>query len=177
MTFISTVGKNLLEDMEQPSELTRVGNAVSKRREWSLFLSRQTIQVQNIPSLCPDKQCWRSWSWTVLWRPTRSFRTNTKEDVLFIIGDWNTKEGSQETPGVTGKFVLGIQNKFRAKANRVLPRERTGHSKLPLPTTQEKTLHMDITRWSISKSDWLCSSQPKMETLYTVSENNTGSRL
>ena len=34
----------------------------------------------------------------------------------------------------------------RAKANRVLPRERTGHSKHPLPTTQEKTLHMDITR-------------------------------
>ena len=33
-------------------------------------------------------------------------------------------------------------------ANRVLPREHTGHSKHPLPTTQEKTLHMDITRWS-----------------------------
>ena len=33
-----------------------------------------------------------------------------KEDVLFIIGDWNTKVGSQETPGVTGKFGLGIQN-------------------------------------------------------------------
>ena len=40
-----------------------------------------------------------------------------------------------------------------AKANRVLPRERTGHSKHPLPTTQEKTLHMDITRWSTPKSD------------------------
>ena len=33
-----------------------------------------------------------------------------KKDVLFIIGDWNTKVGSQETPGVTGKFGLGIQN-------------------------------------------------------------------
>ena len=33
-----------------------------------------------------------------------------KKDVLFIIGDWNTKVGSQETPGVTGKFVLGVQN-------------------------------------------------------------------
>ena len=38
----------------------------------------------------------------------------------------------------------------RAKANRVLPRECTGHSKHPLPTTEEKTLHMDITRWSNS---------------------------
>ena len=45
----------------------------------------------------------------------------------------------------------------RAKANRILPRERTGHSKQPLPTTQEKPLHTDITRWSIPKSDWLYS--------------------
>ena len=41
----------------------------------------------------------------------------------------------------------------REKANRVLPREHTGHSKHPLPATQEKTLHMDITRGSIQKSD------------------------
>ena len=34
-----------------------------------------------------------------------------KKDVLFIIGDWNAKVGSQETPGVTGKFGLGIRNK------------------------------------------------------------------
>ena len=60
---------------------------------------------------------------------------------------------------------------------RVLPREHTGHSKHPLPTTQEKTLHMDITRWLIPKSDWLCFLQPKMETFYTVSKNKTGSWL
>ena len=34
----------------------------------------------------------------------------SKNDVLFIIGDWNAKIGSQETPGVTGKFGLGVQN-------------------------------------------------------------------
>ena len=33
-----------------------------------------------------------------------------KKDVLFIIGDWNAKVGSQETPGITGKFGLGVQN-------------------------------------------------------------------
>ena len=33
-----------------------------------------------------------------------------KKDVLFIMGDWNAKVGSQETPGVTGKFGLGEQN-------------------------------------------------------------------
>ena len=43
----------------------------------------------------------------------------------------------------------------------VLPREHTDHSKHPLPTIQEKTLHMDITRWSTLESDWLYSLQPK----------------
>ena len=33
--------------------------------------------------------------------------------IIFIIGDWNTKVGSQETPGVTGKFGLGVQNEAR----------------------------------------------------------------
>ena len=73
-----------------------------------------------------------------------------KKGVLFIIGDWNAKVGSQETPGVTGKFGLGVQNEAGQRLT-VLPRECTGHSKHPLPTTQEKTLHMDITRWSTPK--------------------------
>ena len=47
----------------------------------------------------------------VLWRLTRPSRTNTPKDVLFIIGDRNAKVGSQELPGVTGKFGLGVQNK------------------------------------------------------------------
>ena len=34
-----------------------------------------------------------------------------KKDVLFVIGDWNAKVGSQETPGITGKFGFGVQNK------------------------------------------------------------------
>ena len=76
-----------------------------------------------------------------------------KKDVLFITGDWNAKVGSQETPGVTGKFGLGVRNEAGQRLNRVLPRKLTGHSKHPLPTTQEKTLHMDITRWSTPKSD------------------------
>ena len=62
----------------------------------------------------------------------------------------------------------------RAKAHRVLTRECTGHSKHPLPTTQEKTLHMDITRWSIPKSDWSCSLQPKVEKHYKVSKTRPG---
>ena len=56
-----------------------------------------------------------------------------KKDALFIIGDWNAKVGSQETPGVTGKFGLRVQNEA-GQWLRVLPRECTGHSKHPLPT-------------------------------------------
>ena len=82
--------------------------------------------------------------------------------------------GNQEIPGVTGKFGHGVQNKAGQKQTlgRVLPREHTGHSKHPLATTQEMTLHVDITRWSTLKSDWLYSLQPKMEKLYTVSKKN-----
>ena len=75
-----------------------------------------------------------------------------KRDGLFIIGDWNAKVGSQEIPGVTGKFGLGVQNEAGQRLT-VLPREHTGHSKHPIPTTQEKTPHIVITRWSIPKSD------------------------
>ena len=63
-----------------------------------------------------------------------------KKDVLCITGDWNAKVGSQETPGVPGKFGLGVQNEAGQKLI-VLPRECTGHSKHSLSTTQEKTLH------------------------------------
>ena len=53
-----------------------------------------------------------------------------KQDVLFTIGDWNAKVGSQEIPGVTDKFGLGVQNEAGQRL-RVLPREHTGHSKYP----------------------------------------------
>ena len=67
-----------------------------------------------------------------------------QKDALFIMGDKNAKLGSQETPGVTGKFGLGVQNEAGQRL-RVLTKEHSGHSKHPLPTTQEKMLHMDMT--------------------------------
>ena len=69
-----------------------------------------------------------------------------QKDVLFIIWDWNAKVGNQEIPGITGKFGLGVQSEAGQRLKRVLPRECNGHSKHPLPTTREKTLHADITR-------------------------------
>ena len=65
--------------------------------------------------------------------------------------DLTAKAGSQEILELTSKFGLVVKNE--AKVNKALPKECTGHSKHPLPTTQGMTLHMDITRWSIPKSD------------------------
>ena len=62
-----------------------------------------------------------------------------RKDVLFIIWDWNAKEGSQEIPGATDKFGLGIQNEAGQRLTEFC--QHTGHSKHPLPGTQEKTLH------------------------------------
>ena len=96
-----------------------------------------------------------------------------KEDIHFIIGDWNAKVGSQETPGVTGKFGLGVQNEA---GQRLI--EFCQENALVIAKTlfqQHKKRHMDITRWSTPKSDLLYFLQPKMEKLYTVSKNKTRS--
>ena len=98
-----------------------------------------------------------------------------KKDVLFrSLGDWNAKVGSQETPGLTGKFGLGIRNE---EGQRQI--EFCQENALVIANTlfqqHKRRLHMDITIWSIQKSDWLCSLQPKMEKLFIVSKNKTGS--
>ena len=85
--------------------------------------------------------------------------TPKKKDVLFLIGDWNAKVGSQNTPGETGKFWPWNTKWIKAKANRVLPKECMGHNKHPLPATQELILHVGISRWPIPKSDYVLCSQ------------------
>ena len=74
-----------------------------------------------------------------------------KRDLLFIIGDWNAKVGSQETPGVTGRFGLGILNEAGQRL-----REFCQGNALVIANTlfqQHKRRLQDITRWSIPKSD------------------------
>ena len=75
-----------------------------------------------------------------------------QKDVLFMIGDWNAKVESQETPGVTGKFGLGVQNEA---GQRLI--EFCQENALVIANTlfqqQKRRLHMDITRWSTPKSD------------------------
>ena len=75
-----------------------------------------------------------------------------QKDVFFIIGDWNAKVGSQETPGVTGNFDLGIWNEA---GQRLI--EFCQENALVITNTlfqqHKRRLHMDITRWSTPKSD------------------------
>ena len=150
----------------------------SQKRQDDLCSSpRQTIQYHNNTSLGLNQQCWRSWSWTVLWGLTRPPRTNTKKGCLFHYRGLECKSRKSRNTWSNNQIWPWSTEWSMTKANRVLPGEHTGHSKHPLPTAWEKTLHMDITRWSTPKSDWLYSLQPKMEKLYTVSKNKTGSWL
>ena len=75
-----------------------------------------------------------------------------KKDVIFLIGDWNAKVGSQETPGVTDKFGLGIQNEAGQRR-----KEFCQENALVIANTHfqqhKRRLHIDITRCSTPKSD------------------------
>ena len=113
----------------------------------------------------------------VLWRPTRPSRINTQKRCPFHYRRLECKSRRSRNTWGSKQIWPWSTEWNRAKANRVLPREHNGHSKCPLPTTQEKTLQMDLTRWSTPKSDWLYSLQPKMEKLYTVSKSKTRSWL
>ena len=75
-----------------------------------------------------------------------------KKDVLFIIGDWNAKVGSQETPGVIGKFGLGVQNEAGERLTEFCQKNALAIANT-LFQQHKGRLHMDITRWSTPKSD------------------------
>ena len=75
-----------------------------------------------------------------------------KKDVLFIMGDWNAKVWSEEIPGVTGKFGLGVQNETGERLT-----EFCQENALVIANTlfqqHKRKLHTDVTRWSTPKSD------------------------
>ena len=87
------------------------------------------------------------------------FRTNTQKRCPFPHRGLECKSKKSRDTWSNRQTWPWSTKQSRSKASRVLPREHTGHSKHPLPTTQEMTLHMDITRWSTPKSTdyFLCS--------------------
>ena len=86
-------------------------------------------------------------------RPTRPSRTKTQKRCPFHYRGLECK--SRKSRNTWSNRQISPWSTEWSRANRVLSRKHTGHSKHPLPTTQENTLHMDITRWSTLKSDWL----------------------
>ena len=117
-------------------------NSKMRLFQWSLFFScKLESQTLKILTLIASSSAWnlafKMLSWDVPGMQNRKSRdTWSNRQIWPCSTEWS-----------------------RAKANRVLPRERTGHSKHSL-ITQEKALHMDITRWSIPKSvDYILCSQ------------------
>ena len=83
-------------------------DAISKKTEWSLFVSKQIFNITGIEVYAPTSNAEEAEQFYEDLRDLLELAP--KRGVLFIIRDWNAKVGSQEIPGVTGKFGLGVQN-------------------------------------------------------------------
>ena len=117
MTIISTtVGKNRLEEngvaiiVNKRVQNAVLGCSLKNDRMISVCLQGKpsnirVIQVYALTSNAEEPEV--EWFYKHL---QDLLELTLQKDVLFIIGDWNAKVGSQETPGVTGKFGLGVQN-------------------------------------------------------------------
>ena len=150
--------------------------AVSKMTGWSLFISRQIIQYPSNPSLCPNLYCQRWWSWTNLWRSKRPSRTNTKKDVIFILGVWNAKVGSQEILGVTRKFDLGVQNEAGQRLTKFCQENTLVIENTLFRQHKKDSTHGHHQRVNI-KIRLIILFAAMLEMLYTVSKNKIESWL
>ena len=110
----TTVVKNPLDwsshHSQQKSPKCSTWVRSQKRQNDLCLFPRQTIHYHSNPSLSPTSNAEEAedeWFYEDL---LDLLELRPKKDVLFIRGDWNAKVGSQETPGVTGKFGLGVQN-------------------------------------------------------------------
>ena len=134
---------------------------------------RQIIQYHSNPSLCPNHWCQRSWSWLVLWKPITPSRTSTPKRCPFHHRGLKCKSRtSRDTQN--NRQVWPWSTKWnRAKPNRVLSREHVSYSISNNSKDDSTYGHHQM----VMKSYWLCSLQPKMEKLYSVSKNKTWSWL
>ena len=117
LTIISTTaGRNPSEEMEWPSWSTKesknavLGYNLKNDRMISVRFQGKPFNITVIQVYAPTsnaKEAEVEWFYEDL---QDLLELTCQNDILFIIGDWNAKVGSQETPGVTGKFGLGIRN-------------------------------------------------------------------
>ena len=113
--IFTTVGKNPLEEMEYPLYSTKeskiaLGCNLTNDRMISVCFQGTPLNITLIQVYSPTTDAEEAeveWFYDDL---QEFLELTTKKDVLFLIGDWNAKIESQEIPGVTGKFDLGVQN-------------------------------------------------------------------
>ena len=85
-------------------------DAISKTTEWSLFIQGKSFNITVIQVYAQISNPGEAEVERFYEDLQDLLELTLQKNVLFITGDWNAKVGSQETPGVTGKFGLGVQN-------------------------------------------------------------------
>ena len=109
ITIISTtVGKNSFEEVNERVQNAVLGFSLKNDRMISVHFQGKPFSITVIQVYAPTSNVEVEWFFEDL---QDLLELTPKKDVLFIIGDWNAKVGSQEIPGVTGIFGLGVQNK------------------------------------------------------------------
>ena len=83
-------------------------DAISKMIEWSLYFQDKPFNITVIQVYAPTRNAEEAEVEQFYEDLQDLLELTPKKDVLFIIGEWNAKVGSQEIPGVTGKFGLGV---------------------------------------------------------------------
>ena len=127
-----------------------LGGAILNMTERSRFISKAKYSTSQIQDYAPTTDA-KETEVERFYEDLQDLELTPKKDVLFIIWDWNAKVGSQEMPGVTGKFGLGVQNEARQRLIE-FSQENTPVTANTLLQQQEKTLHMNTTRWATPKS-------------------------
>ena len=128
-----------------------LGCIMKNDRVISVHFQGKPYIIYSNPSLYHNHWHWRNWSWPFLGRTTSYSTTTPKKRCSFHYrGLECISRESRDT--WSNRYIWPWSTQWsRSKTKRVLSRECTGHRKHLLPTTQEKTLQMDITRWSIPK--------------------------
>ena len=114
-------------------------DAISKTTEWSLFVSKADHSISQLSKSMPQPVMLKKLKLNGSMKTYKTFRTNTPKRCPFHYRGLECKSRKSRNTWSNRQIWLWNVEWSRAKINRVLPRKRTGHSKHPLPTTQDST--------------------------------------
>ena len=146
---------------------------ISKTTECSLFISKAlyTFNITVIQVYAPTSNAEEAEVEQFYEDLQDLLELTSQKDVLFIIGDWNAKVGSQETPRVTGKFGLGVQNeagqrliKFCQGNALVIANTLLQHKRRLYPWTSPDGQHQNQTDYILCSQRWRSSIVSKNKT-------------